>query len=92
MAKKGKMTFRIKSIDVKKAMVSGAVFWGVMGFVVGLICAIPTLMSEPGNSISVIILAPIAASVLGAVACGIITTAKNFALHVSKGFDVEVEM
>ncbi len=92
MAKGKKTTIRIKSVDVRKSMVAGAVFWGIIGFVVGLIYAIPALLLGQVNAIIVIVLAPITASILGWIGHGVVSSAKNFALHVSKGYDIEVEM
>jgi len=92
MAKKGKTTtLRIKSVDVRKAMVSGAVFWGIMGFVIGLVCAIPAILLGQMNAIILIVLAPITGAILGWIIKGVAASAINFALHISKGFDIEIE-
>jgi hypothetical protein len=91
-AKGSKNTVTIRGINVKKAMICGAVFFAIMGLVAGILAAIPIMILNFGLAILTIISFPVMGAICGGISAGVLALAHNLAVQVSDGCEIEVDI
>lgn len=88
----GRRKITIRELNVKKAAISGAVLFAILGLITGIVLAVPTILFNVGAGILLVIGGFIFGAIGGGLACGICVVAKNIALQVSDGLEIEFDL
>ncbi|MEM2974340.1 MAG: hypothetical protein QW112_01800 [Candidatus Micrarchaeia archaeon] len=84
----------IREINLKKAVITKTIWFGLIGLVLGIISALG-MLSIPilgvYGAIGLIVLTPVLFAVCAAICTAICVTALNYGLKYSDGFEVSAE-
>ena len=84
----------IREINLKKAVVTKAICFGLLGLVLGIFAALGVVaipIVGLYGAIGLIILTPVLAAVAAAIGTTICVAALNYALKMSDGFEIQAE-
>jgi len=84
----------IREINLKKAVVTKAIWFGLIGLALGIFAALGVVaIPFVGiyGAIGLIIITPVLAAVAAAICTAICVAALNYALKISGGFEIQAE-